>query len=220
MGNRLRLKNIKNKVYVILISFSVLTVVCLLMWMRIQKILDEQLEEQVSEQGRMISKVVDNSFEDELRLLSELSVFVNIKDGTLDREFAEEAGVSYGVLKINGEACFGNKLDFEQYDGIFEAIHGNASVSCSQDKTVLFTVPVYNGDNVKYVLYKLYDSEVLAKTIDLTCYDGQGDCVVTDIDGNIIIKNENSRLSESFFLDSDNTESYALSMQFSTGDTK
>ena len=210
MGNRLRLKNIKNKVYVILISFSVLTVVCLLMWMRIQKILDEQLEEQVSEQGRMISKVVDNSFEDELRLLSELSVFVNIKDGTLDREFAEEAGVSYGVLKINGEACFGNKLDFEQYDGIFEAIHGNASVSCSQDKTVLFTVPVYNGDNVKYVLYKLYDSEVLAKTIDLTCYDGQGDCVVTDIDGNIIIKNENSRLSESFFLDSDNTEAYSI----------
>lgn len=210
MGNRLRLKNIKNKVYVILISFSVLTVVCLLMWMRIQKILDEQLEEQVSEQGRMISKVVDNSFEDELRLLSELSVFVNIKDGTLDREFAEEAGVSYGVLKINGDACFGNKLDFEQYDGIFEAIHGNASVSCSYDKTVLFTVPVYNGNNVKYVLYKLYDSEVLAKTIDLTCYDGQGDCVVTDIDGNIIIKSENSGLSESFFLDSDNTEAYSI----------
>lgn len=200
---------IGNTAIVVFISFIVLIGVCAAMGMRIRGIIDEHLEDNVAEQGKQLSRIIDNSFADELRLLSDATAFVDLDSGNIAQFFSEEEGVSYGVLKINGEPTFGEKLNFAEYSGIFSAIHGNASVSCSnKNKTVLFTVPVYNGENVKYVLYKLYDSRILAQKIDITCFDGKGDCVITDIDGNIILKEENSGLDSSFFEDSDNVRAF------------
>ena len=139
-----------------------------------------------------------------MRLLNDASAFVDREDGTIEKFFSAEEGVTYGVLRINGEASFGEKLDLQEYEGIFDALHGNPSVSCSDNKSVLFAVPVYNGANVKYVLYKLYDSCALAEKIDLSCYDGDGDFVITDIDRNIILKDESSLIEDSFFANPDN----------------
>ncbi len=203
-----KIQNLRNMIYVIFISFIIMIVVCLAMWGRLQKIIDVQLEDHVMEEGNMISRVIDNSFADELRLLSEATVFVDIESGMLEDFFSEEEGIRYGLLRIDGEPTVGEKLSFTEYEGIFEALHGNASVSCGQDKTVLFAVPVYNGDNVKYVLYKLYDSNVLVENIDLSCYGGMGDCVICDIDGNIIMQESDSSITGAFFRNEEHAEAY------------
>lgn len=201
-------QNLKNMVFVIFISFIIMIIVCLAMWARLQNIIDEQMEDHVMEQGNMIAKAIDNSFSDELRLLSDVTAFVDLESGSLEKIFSEEEGIRYGVLRINGEPTFGEKLEFNEYEGIFEALHGNASVSCNPNGTVLFAVPVYNGDNVKFVLYKLYDSTVLADKIDLTCYDENGDFIICDIDGNIIIQEEDSAITEAFFKNEDHLKAY------------
>ena len=210
MNNKRNIKNVKNTIFVILFSFVILMIVCIAMWMKMQEIIDKQLEDHVSEQGRMISSVINNSFSSELQLLSEATVFIDIDDGTLDNLFAEEEGVSYGVLRINGEATYGHALDFAEYKGIFEALHGNASVSCGESATVLFAVPVYSGDNVKYVLYKLYDSAALAKKLDISFYNNKGDSVIVDIDGKLVLQSKNSQLNIPFFSEGNNSVAVEL----------
>ncbi len=208
MNRKLNVKHIKNTAFVIFVSFLIMIVVCLAMWMKMRQIMNEQLENHVSEHAGMIARVINNSLEDELRILSDATAFVNIENGTIEKFFTEEKGVSYGVLRINGEAAFGEKLDYNAYHGIFDAIHGKASVSCSKDQSVLFAVPVYNGANVKYVLYKLCDSKVLARKIDLSCYGEMGDCIVSDIDGNIILQEDSSHIDEDFFANKNIVETF------------
>ncbi len=199
MNKRADLKVIKNNIWVVVISFFVLIIVCVAMWWRMYDIINVQLEHQVAEQGTVLSKIVNNSFGEELRLLSEVTSFIDMETGKMEDFFEEEEGISYGVLRINGEATYGAQLDVSKYDGIFEAIHGNASVSCGEDASVLFTVPVYSGENVKYVLYKLYDGAVLAEKLDISCYDGNGVCAIVDIDGNIVLQMEDAPLESDFF---------------------
>ena len=199
MENKPGLKLNKNNIWVVGVSFFVLIIVCIAMWWKMQDIIDVQMEHQVAEQSKTIAKVVNNSFSEELRLLSEVSAFINMETGQMEAFLDEEEGVSYGVLRIDGTATYGEALEISEYDGIFESIHGNAAVSCGDDATVLFTVPVYSGNNVKYVLYKLYEGAVLADKIDISCYDGRGVCAVIDIDGKILLEMDESPLEADFF---------------------
>ena len=201
-------QNLKKTVFVIFISFIILIIVCFAMWARVQKIINVQLEDHVTGQGEMVSKVINNSFSDELRMLSEATVFVDLESGYLQSFFSEKEGINYGVLCIDGEPTVGEKLDIGEYEGIFEALHGNPSVSSSMNGNVLFAVPVYNGDNVKYVLYKLYDNQVLADKIELSCYGGKGKYVICDIDGNVIIREEGSSITDAFLKNAEHEEAY------------
>ncbi len=213
MNNVLKRKNIRNTVSVIFISFFILIIICVAMWAKMQRIIDTQLEHHVAEQGKMVSTVINNSFSDELRMLSNLTVFVDIEDGSLGTDFKEESGVRYGVLGIDGSVRAGAEVNMSEYEGMFEAIHGNASVSGGKDNTILFAVPVYKGYNVKYVLYKLYDSEVLAQKIDLSCFDGAGESVVTDLDANIVLRETESTIQKSFFENEQNLEIFGEIME-------
>ncbi|MBQ7918625.1 MAG: response regulator [Lachnospiraceae bacterium] len=199
-------KDIKNIIFVILISFLILMVVCFSMWWKMQDIIDTQLENHVAEQSTNLSNIVNNSFGSELQLLADATAFIDMQHGTVEDFFTEEEGISYGILRINGEATYGEALDFTEYEGIVSAVHGNASVSCGKDATVLFAVPVYSGENVKFVLYKLYKGDVLAKMLDISCYDGKGVCAVVDIDGKIVFQREDNPLDIRFFAEKYNTE--------------
>ena len=165
MNKKESVRKWRNTVFVIAVSFGVLIIVCLAMWRKMRNIINEQLENHVAEQGKMVSDSVNNSFGDELRLLGDATAFVNLSDGTVSQFFREEPGISYGVLRINGEAAYGEALNFQEYEGIFDALHGNASVCSGNQNSMLFAVPVYNGANVKYVLYKRYDGAAFAKKI-------------------------------------------------------
>lgn len=206
-GNTAKLKN---TVFLMAISFGILILVCLVMWGKMRSIINEQLEHHVAEQGKAISARINSSFGDELRLLQDATVFVRLSDGSIPEFFREEEGVTYGVLRINGEAAYGETLDFKEYSGIFDALHGNASVCSGNNNSMLFAVPVYNGANVKYVLYKCYDSAAMARKIDLTCYDGKGECVLTDVDGNIVLREENSSLTKEFFQNETHKEAFRV----------
>ena len=206
MSKRRSFKDIRTPFLVILFSFLVLMVVCISMWWRIQDIIDKQIEEHISKGSDMIADVVNNYFGSELQVLSEVTSFVDLQTGEIESFLTEEEGVSYGVLRIDGQAACGEALDFAEYKGIFEAIHGNASVSSGKNSTILFAVPVYSGDNVKFVLYKLYEGNVLAEKIDINCYDGYGVCAIVDIDGNVVLQMDDAELEVAFFAEDNNAK--------------
>ncbi len=206
MNRKLFFKSQKNGFFVIAVSFVFLIIVCVAMWWKMQDIIDTQLEHHVSEQAGQVAGILDNSFSSELQLLSEVTALIDMETGTLDEFLEEREGVSYGVLRINGEATYGEPLDFTEYEGIFEAIHGNASVCCGEDATVLFAVPVYSGQNVKYVLYKLYEGEVLAETLDISCYNENGICSIVDIDGNVVLQKGGAASNVQFYSEEGNAK--------------
>ncbi|MBQ4166193.1 MAG: hypothetical protein IJD85_07725, partial [Oscillospiraceae bacterium] len=200
MSKKLNAKRIMSIVVPIAGGFAMIALVCIIMWGKLQEITAGQVESHVASFGNMMAQIVNSSFEDELSFLEDSTVFVDLDTGELNDIFKKEDGVAYGVLRINGEAAYGEAISFSEYDGISDALHGNPSVSCSADKDkILFAVPVYNGSNVKYVLYKLYDCSTLEKKINMVCYGGLGECVLVDRDGRILLRSEGSTVDTDFF---------------------
>ena len=188
----------------------ILCFVCVLMWFKLKDITNAQVETHVAGYSHMMAKMIDNSFADELSFLEDVTSFIDIETGEFDNIFPQENGVSYGVMKIDGEAACGEKLDFSEYSGFFDSLHGNSSVCCGKTSdTTLFTVPVYHGTNVKYVLYKLYDNAALARKLDLVCYGGIGECMLVDENGRVILRSNGSTSDVSVFSSEDNAEAVA-----------
>ena len=175
----------------IALGFLIIGIICVFMWSKLQDITYSQVENHVSGYSRMAAQSVDNIFKNELDTLTEATALVDIESGKLNDIFIKQDGVSYGVMRIDGSAAYGEDLSFSDYDGFFQAVRGNPSVSVN-DSTVLFAVPVYSGSNVKYALYKLYDSTVLEEKMNLICYGGTGECFLVNADGNIILRSLNS----------------------------
>ncbi len=200
MRKKLAQKRIVSGIIFVASCFVVLGIVCLIMWNKLQEISNGQVESHVAGYSNMVAQMINSSFEDELDLLSDSTAFVDIETGFLNDIFTKETGVSYGVMRIDGKASYGQTLNFSEYSGINKSLHGNPAVSTSafQDKT-LFTVPVYNGSNVKYVLYKLYDNRTLEKKINMVCYGGIGECMLVDADGRVILRSENSTATAKTF---------------------
>lgn len=187
----------------ILIGFGVLGIVCMIMWFRLSEITRGQVESHVSGYSQMMSKAIDANFREELSILSDVTDFIDVETGSFSSMFDDKEGISYGIVRINGEAVYGEALDFSQYDGVFQSLHGNPAVSVSGDR-VLFSVPVYSGNNVKFVLYKLYDGKVLSEKLNLTCYGGLGECMLVDGEGGIIIRSKDSQANIGYFNTQDN----------------
>ena len=192
----------------IISGFVIIGVVCIFMWLKLQDITHSQVENHVSEYSRTAAQSVDNVFRNELNTLAEATVLVDMENGKLNDIFTRQEGVSYGVMRIDGSAAYGEGFDFSDYNCFFQAVRGNSSVSAN-GSTIVFAVPVYNGANVKYVLYKLYDSKVFEEKLNLICYGGMGECFVVDTDGNIILRSLNSK-SE---IDELNTEENAAALE-------
>lgn len=201
------MSKLKSALTIIVAGFFVLIVVCLVMWGKIQEIIDTHLESHVSENGKLIASVINNFFETELNTLENAaSVLVDIETGELVDFFDEKEGISYGVIKTNGNPAHGDAINISDYSGIISALHGNPSVSYGEDGSVLFAVPVYNRENVKYTLYKLYSNEAIANSISISYYDGAGDFIVTDIEGNTIFKKFDSVINKDFIYNENNSE--------------
>lgn len=204
--SKTRNNRVINAVVIIAAGLVILIVVCALMWFKLTEITDNQVETHVSSYSYMASEIVNNTFEDELSVLRDMTSFVDIETGRFNNVLKPEEGISYGVMKIDGEPSDGEQLDFSEYSGFFDALHGNPSVCCGKTTdSILFAVPVYNGKNIKYVLYKLYDNRVLEDKINLVCYDQTGECFLIDTDGRIILRSDNSSADMSFFTSEKNS---------------
>ncbi|MBD5543693.1 MAG: response regulator [Lachnospiraceae bacterium] len=180
----------------------VLVIVGILMQFKIQQLLKGYMEKQVELQAGILAERADERFQAEFVNMNLLAGYIqtegideesgvwNALEEEKVKELAEPAlkeHASYGLLELDGNAIYGNALDFTKCSGILESFRGKEAVCYSEELGLLFTLPIYSGNNVKYVLYKLYDKSFLVEEFGMTCYGGAGRILLASKDGQIIV---------------------------------
>ena len=201
MKNRLGDRKIKIAVGMALF-IAVLVIVGILMQFKMRELLEEYMEKQLEIQAELLAGQADERFHTELVNLKLLAGYIGKAGmdeaadtwGTLQEEEVEKIvepalkeHVTFGLLELDGNAVYGKVLDFTKYSGIVESFRGKEAVSYSEEAGLLFTIPIYSGNNVKYVLYKLYDKSLLVEEFGITCYGGAGMTMLASEDGQIVV---------------------------------
>ena len=203
-----------------LVFLVVLIIVGLFMQMRMRQLLYSYMEKQVTVQAEEMSGFVKERFDKEIVSMervsdklhqagSEREKLVRENSGYLFPEGSE--GMTSGMLALDGTALYGDTLDFAEFTGIQHAFRGNSSVCFSKEKGLLFTVPVYNENNVKYVLYRLYSTKILAEEFFGNAFSGKADVAAIDIEEQEMIPFRSYDLSE--ILNNENTKKAYAELQ-------
>ena len=190
-----------------LIFAAILGVVVILMHNRMKMLLNYYAERQMVQQAELLAQATDDKLEEQLQQLEWTADFMQRyreeRNDIMDLLAEEEENVSVGLLELDGNAVYGETLDFLAFDGIRKSFRGENAVSYSSDKGLLFTVPVYRDKNVRYVLYKLYDLGQIYDKFEVSCYDGKGRVLIMDRQEQIIIPSGGSAGGETDFLESE-----------------
>lgn len=181
---------------------GVMVVVGSLLGMKLNQILIEHMEKQVTEHSKLLSGQIEQVIEIQFVQLSNIASAVekneNNPEAVLQTVMQEREGISVGVLKLDGSVLVGVPLDITKYDGVKSSFRGEEAVSYVAGEGMIFSVPVYRGENIKYVLYKKYDDEILADTFGRDCYDGEGQVLWANKNFEIVIPFVDSSYSGDF----------------------
>ena len=189
MKNRL-VKQRKRIILGIIVFVVVLLFVGVLMSIKMKDLLTKYMEKQVTSQAKILAELSEEQIRMELDGLRTIAVYLKVEgaewDNILLAASEEKEGVRMGILELDGNALYGEPMDFSKFSGIQNAFRGNETVCYNDEFGLLFTMPVYNGKNIKYVLYKLYDKSVLEKEFGMECFDGVGKVVIADMNEVVI----------------------------------
>lgn len=176
-----------------LMFVAIFIVVGFLMEHKMQELLHDHMEDQVVKQMKTMAELVNVRLQSELEELEAIAGYIEETREiskvwkNVAKEIARDENAELGLMALDGTSLWGKELEFTEYSGIKESFRGNQAISYKKGGGLLFTVPVFKGHNVKYVLYKLYGEDVLAEAFDMTCYDGVGNVVMINIKGQVII---------------------------------
>lgn len=196
MKNKIR---INYKIIAGLVAFLLLlSCVWFLLMARMNILFQENMEQQVAAQVKNVAGHLEDKLKIELLRLQNISAYIseNLEETESITEVLSSIDAvlqdgKTGMLTLDGEAVYGRTLEFSKFSGIKEAFHGNASVCYDAMEGFLFTVPVYRGSNIKYVIYSLYDTEVFRQNYMVSCYEEHGKFLLGGYDGkNIIMMQE------------------------------
>lgn len=183
---RNRIKNKLRLIFTLIGSVVVLVVVGVLMIDKIDDLMTDYMEIQVANQAKLLSETATAKFSAELEKLEGVAQTVEAVEAMV-ADAKKKDGISMGLLALQGEAVYGEPLAFSDFQGILDAFRGNPSISYNRSYGLLFTVPVYHGENVKYVLYELYEARILADSFGTPCYEGLGTYLIRNREDEIIV---------------------------------
>ena len=200
--------NGKRRITVVLIIATLIMIgVGVLMNFRLNRLLQTYTEKQITEQARTLAALSAEQFELEMHNLENIAQ--SIKSDAKEMEavlnicIGNHENAAMGILCLDGTAFVGKTLNFTDFPGIQKAFRGRTAVCYKSGQGVLFTTPVYDEENVEYVLYKLYDESILLSKFGIDCYQGQGNVLIVDQGGQVIIPFSDAHLSSTEFLDRD-----------------
>ena len=157
----------------LLLFIVLLTAVGFLLQDKIRVMFTAHVEKQAAMQADMIARRLDDRLHNELLMMEDLSkACEHEKWGNLPT--GDDQGVLMGVLPHQGNALVGRSLLASDWPGIMQSFQGHPAVCYNKGRGLLFTVPVYSGANIKYVLYRLYKEERVQSEFQLDCFDSKG----------------------------------------------
>ncbi len=139
-----------------------------LMYARTLSVLHHHMEHEVSTQITLWTRLAS------LRLSSHLDELERVAGYLRDGQVAEadmgdvvsrllsaaDRG-SIGVLRLGGEPVSGQALEPGEYPAIQRAFRGDRAVRYRKGEGMILTAPIYNGENIKYVLYEFFEEKDL-----------------------------------------------------------
>ncbi|MCR5733321.1 MAG: hypothetical protein K6G22_01830, partial [Lachnospiraceae bacterium] len=181
----------KYRTIIVLSLFALaLAVVGIVLRSRIAMLIDSYTKRQSEKQTRVCALLMEEKLNTELENLgyiaSNLEMSLDDMDDLMPRIY-DDPGIKQGLLSIDGDALYGESLDAREYDGIQSSFRGNKAITYVEDEGLLFTCPVFNGSNIRYVLYRLCPSDVLEEYFATDIYDDMGKICATTRDGKIVI---------------------------------
>lgn len=167
----------KNRYKILTIFVILMIVVGILLSDRIIELQESYVERQLAQQTQIMAELVQERLGAEL---SSMNLAARLIESGAVQEVRkmEGAGVLDGLMALDGTAIYGEVLDFSIYEGIRESFRGNEAVSCDEEGNIVFSVPVFRGDNVKYVLYRKYTKNQLEQFFWLGGGDVKGKFLV------------------------------------------
>ena len=182
----------KNTKMLISVLFFVVVVACVggLMQVKLQEILTTYMEKQVAEQAQAYAGVYDSKLSMEFRRMENTASYIEweVLDeesmGRIENTLKDSVdGVHYGILGVDASAVYGEVLEVREFPGIQDSFRGNSAVCYSEEKGMLLTTPIYNGKNIKYVLYELFDKELYASSVVMESFEGNGEVIIASKNG-------------------------------------
>ena len=181
----------RNRTIIVLVFFALsLCVVGIVLRTRIGMFLQSYTENQTRKQAETIALMMEEKINTELEDLEyvagKLEDNLDDMEGLMPRIY-DDAGITQGLLGIDGEALYGDSLDLSVFDGIQSSFRGAKVVTYVEGEGLLFTCPVFNGPNIRYVLYRLCPEDVLGDHFAVEVYDDLGKFCVTTRDERIVV---------------------------------
>lgn len=196
----------RNKIGIVLPALcAVMVLVGCLMSYKMKALLNEYMEKQVAQQAEIMAQLSEEKRKEEIEELHYLVDYL-IEDIMAKGTFpGEKEGVSMGILTLDGKAVCGKALERSKYSGIQDSFRGNEAVCYDKEGGLLFTVPVFHGDNVRYVLYRLYHPDVVMDYFGISGFSGKAKTLITNRE-NIIVRSENWSEEEMAMLQTPQTQ--------------
>lgn len=180
----------KKTILTLSILLSIMLVVGALLGYKMNEMLRDNIEDQLTEHALLISSKTEQTIQIQFTQLHNLSNAIQNSDNfeTIFHTIQQEQeGVSIGMIALDGEVLCGPPIESSDFHGIRKSFRGERAVSYQEGKGLMFTVPVYSGENIKYVLYKLYDEDILEDIFGMSCYAGRGQVLIANSENEIIV---------------------------------
>ncbi len=183
----------------IFIFIVILIMIAVLLKSKMNELFIDYMSEQVTIQIELLADATDEKLNMEFKKMEGVAAFLNTGELGIEkvREImttleGEAEGASIGLIKLNGSAIYGKPLNFSDFSGIQESFRGKRVISYNKEKGMLFTLPIYRGDNIKYVLYKLYKTDIVQERFKIEYYDGQAEVQIINRNHDVIVADGHS----------------------------
>lgn len=180
---------------------------------KMEQMVTDNIENQLTEQAVLLSDHVNQSIMMQFVQLNNIANAVQRSEENVDAILQtvkqEQDGVSVGMVALDGEVIFGRPIEMSGFSGIRNSFRGQEAVSYLNGVGMMFSVPVYNGENVKYVLYKIYDDTIIKETFGMECYDGLGQILWATSEHEILVPFVKDTYGEAFWQDEKLRDAFA-----------
>lgn len=187
----------------ICILLGIMLIVGSMLGYKMDQMITDNLENQLTEEAALLSEYVDQSVRMQYIQLYNLANAIQSNSESMEAILQtvkrEQEGVSLGIIALDGSVLFGRPVVANDFAGIRESFRGKEAVSYHTDVGMMFSVPVYSGENVKYVLYKIYDKTALKDTFSHDFYDGKGQVLWATTEHEIIVPFVDDRYTSEFW---------------------
>ncbi len=182
---------------------------------RTRMLMQTYTESQTRKQAETFALLMAEKFDAELENLEYVSARLELSPDAMDElmpRIYNESGVKQGLLSIDGEALYGDSLDVRVFDGIQSSFRGKKAVCFVEGQGLLFTCPVFNGPNIRYVLYRLCPTEALEEKFATEIYQDLGKFCVTTRDGDVVVPFYNYQPEDLYWYESPDVKDKYASM--------